>query len=428
MIKHTLTGAALICALSLAGCRAATATPEPTRKSFEELVPDLTEAPAKSRPNAALTLVAPLPPDETDRAISDGATPTPELLRPTQAGVAAISKRLDTLRNAKAFAADLSINVRGTVQTLSGPPDRAAPVIELNQLTESERRRVLIKGALTEKLGAPNGLEYVYAGKDAFVRGPSEALNLTGDTWYVIPDARRDAIKPLFDPVDVAFSILGNTAIDQQLKPVDVRSFDNLECDVYRAGTDEVIALEGDNSLIRAFDSIDTASMEALICADAFLHLLTLEIAGKTSPEAEQSSSLAIRLHFYDYGRAFGIEVPVDAQPFPADQRATPAPQTSGDVLTATWPTVGNATDVVVIPGGVAQINYTTDSDISQIYAFYVAEFGKLGYSENKDTTTKDSATLELLMEGGPDGTLILIQATVLEPGRVNVNIRRERA
>jgi hypothetical protein len=429
-MKPSLFVIAAACVIGLAGCAQVTSTPEPTRKSFDELVPEITEAPAQSRAGISLTVVGTLPPDETDRAISGVVTPTPDLPEPTPAGVADISKRLESLRTAKAFAADLAIDVRGDVQTLNGPPDRTARLVELSLLSQGERRRFLVKGTLTEQLGAPNGLDYVYIGNDAFVRGPSEVLSLVDDTWYVIPESRRDAVKPSFDPVDVVLSILGNAAIDRQVKPIGKKLFDDQECDAYRAGADEVIALQADNSLIGAFDNIDAAAIEALVCADNYLHLLTLEISGKTSVDATQPSTLQIRLHFYDFDRAFGIEAPADAQPFPEAAQAStaaPASQDNTAVLTNTWPTVGNARDLVVIPGGSAQINYSTDANIADIYAFYVAEFGALGYAESKDSTTQDSATLELLMEGGPDGTLILVQATVLEPGRVNVNIRRER-
>jgi hypothetical protein len=423
---------ALVCASLAAACAT---SPEPIatpRLTFDERLPDST-ATSSNKPPIALTLVITPAPDETDTAAAlDDGTPTPDIPQPTPENAPKISASIARLAQARSYAADLTMTVRGELLSLSGPADGSAPVIDMKTLVEDGRRRITLNGVIAEQLGAPDGIEYTYDRQRLFLRGPAALLQIADDAWYAVPESRAAALSPPFDPLTIARDLLSNPRIDTELRPIGKRNLDTTACDVYQADTNGVIALENDSVLTSEFASIDTAKIEALVCANGYLNVLTFSVSGKTQRDTTQVAGLGLQIRFYDFDQPLGVAVPENAPALPNSAASQqPVAIEGASVLTSTWPTLGAATDIIALPGGDGQLNYVTDADIAAIYTFYGAEFAKLGYAEVKDATRQDATTLTLLMEGkdaATRGTVLVIQARQLAPGSVNVNIRKERS
>ena len=104
-------------------------------------------------------------------------------------------------------------------------------------------------------------------------------------------------------------------------------------------------------------------------------------------------------------------------------QGDAPSPSNSGkyDTEFPLPPEVENFTDM-----GNGSINYQTPMSLTDVVAFYRAEFERAGYDERDILTSIEDTGFSLVWDGHPSGKAIVIQGVDLGNGTVNVNIRLE--
>ena len=84
-------------------------------------------------------------------------------------------------------------------------------------------------------------------------------------------------------------------------------------------------------------------------------------------------------------------------------------------------PKVENFTDM-----GNDMVNFQTPMSLTDVVAFYRAEFEHAGYEEREILTTIDDMGFSLVWDGHPSGEAIVLQGVDMGNGTVNVNIRLE--
>ena len=259
---------------------------------------------------------------------------------------------------------------------------------------------------------------------------------------------------PPFSPKSMLDEMFKGQKADDTLKPAGAETLDGQTCDVY-VGNKEAI-LKSNSSLSRDFDSIDTAEAKAYICADGFLHLMSMSFTGKSKSDPSKEAGMSLVIRMSDFNVPVTLTAPADAEPLKSPlgltdlpnagtAEATPetmageatpeataestesgeAPVASTGKFDSPFPLLGAVENFTKISD--EMINFQTDATLKQVYEFYTAEYKKQGYKERKITTLVNDQVVNLVLDGGGDGKSVVVQAFPLGKDKINVSVRKEK-
>jgi hypothetical protein len=75
---------------------------------------------------------------------------------------------------------------------------------------------------------------------------------------------------------------------------------------------------------------------------------------------------------------------------------------------------------------GAGQINYQTGMSLGDVLDFYRQAFTDQGLTERTLLTVVSETTFSVVFDGSANGKMLVVQAVVLDPSSVNVNVRYE--
>jgi hypothetical protein len=445
--------ASVACALILSACgSAATETAKPT---------DVAKAPAAeaAKPVAAATKAASK--DDGKAAKPTKATaPTraaaeSQKASPTQAAAAgakpsgALRDRIAAANKAESYEATLKIIVKGDVIEMPLPTDGETPLVEMTQTKYKNDMESTISGVIAAFMGAEKGMRIRKVAGKSYVFGPVALMGAPTAEWYQITDEQAGTFNAPFEPNGMLQDLVKGEKSEELLKPSGSETIDGQTCEIFIADTEAVLKQDSivGGDINKDFAKLEFAEIKLAICEDGFPHLANMQFKGTSKKSPDKPSEVQILMSFKNFNSVKPIEAPSDAKksenPFGSQgetaPEATEEAGAGGDVSGDTggtgaiygapenseYPTIGKVADVMSLEAGM--VNYTTDASLEEVYKFYVAEMSAKGYTERKITTIVSDSVVNLVMDGGDDGKAFVMQAVQLEPGKVNVNIRKEK-
>lgn len=442
--------AAVALAALLTACGGSSApAPTPTRapEATATTVPTATPAPT------ATPKASPTPEPKVAATIAADASAS---TKDAQGGEG-ISARMATFDKAGSFKSVMTMTMTGDAMGLPVKVDPNMPVMSFEVTKSGDNSRIVFGGLLAGLMGSENGVEYLVVDGKTYVKGPAMLLGAPDDKWYLVPEDRISKTLPPFTPQTMLDEMFKGQKADDTLKPAGTETLDGQTCDVYIGSKEDI--LKSSNSLSRDFDSIDAAEAKAYICADGFLHLMSMSFTGKSKSDPSKEAGMSLIIRMTDFNVPVVLTAPAESEPLKSPlgltdlpdagtAEATPESLTaeatpeataeeaqgseSGDVPAAStgkfdspFPLLGAVENFTKISD--EMVNFQTDATLKQVYAFYTAEYKKLGYKERKITTIVSEQVVNLVLDGGDDGKSIVVQAFPLTKDTVNVSVRKEK-
>jgi hypothetical protein len=443
--------------LSACGAAAEKATPAPAAKATD--APKA--APAPTSTVAPKTSEAQQPKANPAPTKAPAPTKTAEPVKTADGGgeaAGSLFDRVTAAKDAASYEASMTMQVKGDVIELPARGSGDAPLIEMAQIKYKDDSETVMRGLFAAMFGAENGVTLRTVGGKTYVRGPAPLLGAPDDAWYELEGDQAKSMS-LFNPNDMLRDMVKDDKSGKFLTKKGTEPRDGLSCDVYLADTEAVLAqnkaVGGDIS--KDFDRLDFAEVKLLMCEDGYPHFLNVQFKGASKKSPDKPSEVQIQITFKNYNNVPPIEAPADAKkaqnpfggagdaPPPADsddslvigdisgdnagdvKPGAVLPNSNDGSYKTDYPLVGKVGDLIVDKNNTSMINYSTDATLRQVYDFYVSEMGKQGYAVRKITTIVNESVVNLVMDGGDDGLALVVQAVQLEPGKVNVNVRKER-
>ncbi len=401
------------------------------------------EATATTAPTATPVPTATPEPSPTPKVVATQAAETPKRTDGT-----GISARMTAFDKATSFKSVMTMTMTGDALGLPVKADPNLPVMSFEVTKSGDNSRILFGGVLAGFMGSEEGVEYLVVDGKTYVKGPAMLLGAPEAKWYLVPEERVGKTVPPFSPKTMLDEMFKGQKADDTLKPAGTETLDGQTCDVY-IGSKETI-LKSNNSLTRDFDSIDTAEAKAYICADGFLHLMSMSFTGKSKSDPSKEAGMSLIIRMSDFNVPVTLTAPADAQPLKSplgltdvpdamSKEATPeattessesteskeAPVASSGKFDSPFPLLGTVENFTKISD--EMVNFQTDATLKQVYDFYTAEYKKQGYTERKITTIVSDQVVNLVLDGGDDGKSVVVQAFPLGKDKVNISVRKEK-
>ena len=315
---------------------------------------------------------------------------------------------------------------------------------------------------------------YIAQGKPSefrlLVKGPSPDLGIEDDRWHVTTDQAiiNDRLNAL--PTWVMQGMLGNP---EQLEPAfgipSESTHMDKACKTYRA-LDDKLPTEVTANFKKMFSRADAIEMAITLCEDGLPHLLTISGTGLGTTDPAKPAKVELKLEFDAFGNVRPVELPMTATPLelkspasnaPASNAPEMAPTESGAAALADAPAptqANGAPDAATMQRPLSNMNdgsygtdepiialvtdkmpvhvdaekgdlhYISQASLKDLFAFYQNYYSRdRGLVERDFVTSVFDAGFSIVFDGLPDGRAIVVQATLVEPERVNVNISKRK-
>ncbi len=215
---------------------------------------------------------------------------------------------------------EMDMGATGYVARLSGFPGYkdGLSLLYLGADMNGKDSHMVMKGYIMTVLNMdPNkGLEVISVGDKSYVKGPQPMLGAFDDKWYYGP---RSTVGATFDSPDL---YRGQDPDWAGFVKSRTETFDGIKCDVWTGGKEETFrffnefsntGLDSNNS----FDQLDRADTGIWLCADGYVHQISMILEGHPAGSASQKGGITTRLHFYDMNKPLKIAAPANTAPLP---------------------------------------------------------------------------------------------------------------
>jgi hypothetical protein len=247
----------------------------------------------------------------------------------------AIQAGLTKIEEAGSYRVALTMTASGNLgEGVPGvQPGQPVELIAAEGEVEGEDSRLVIRGLLSAFMGADpqEGLEVLTVGGTSYLRGPAPLLGANEARWYELPS---DGSSPA-SSIQSGQIVGGLTEQDLDLSgftAAGTEQLDGQQCQVYVGDKEATIrafeqvdsqGIPGPQSL----SEVDQAEMKFYICADGYLHQMTLDFEGTAEGQSEPAA-FVLNLKLSDFDADIRITPPdspakLEAPAFPM---TTPTP------------------------------------------------------------------------------------------------------
>jgi hypothetical protein len=235
-----------------------------------------------------------------------------------------LEQAIDKTRAAVSYRMELTL--RGT--NLGAPGEGGEAQISGQQITllavqgqvRGEAQQWRAQGAWATTLGISSGesIEAIVTGGKTYVRGPVPALNATRPGWYELGGTAGLALPVTPKKFLDAFAASGIDA--SGFARVDEELNQGQKCAVYvgdKAAVTTAFSRAGGVSGLSVQDlgTLETTEFQFSVCADGYVHRLTMRVEGRSPADSERLGQLLLELRLSEIGAVAEIRAPEGAEP-----------------------------------------------------------------------------------------------------------------
>jgi hypothetical protein len=225
-------------------------------------------------------------------------------------------------RTAEADTYRIALLLQGAGAATGGTPNALAEILRLDGTFAGDNHAFTASGFLATFLGADpdRGLQALRADGTSYVRGPLTFVGAPDEAWYRLEPTQAALANP---PVsaDATLGLLTDADFSGFVASAPYQS-DGQRCTPFsgdRTATTALLQSLSASGLPAPSDpaQVDAAESRILVCADGYIHALSLVFSGTTpsDPPAPFSYDLAVELDGFD--ETLAIDPPADARPLP---------------------------------------------------------------------------------------------------------------
>lgn len=291
----------IILLLALAACAAPVAE-----------VPTTTPAPTATPPPTATP--TPLP----TATLAPSATPAA-----AQAG-SAINAALARSASADTYRLDLSLRGSGSAVSLGNATAAETELLGMQATFVNDDYEFTLSGVLAVLLGGDpaRGIQALRADEQSYVRGPLALVGASDNAWYRLSPEQAALAAPPVSADSSLGAVQRAGAKFEGFTPGPSEQRNGQQCQSYLGDRDATVALLDSLSqsglpASASPDDITSAESTVVVCADGYLHGLSLTFAGRQG-EPAQPFGYSLEVELSDFEAPLVISAPADAREPPA--------------------------------------------------------------------------------------------------------------
>jgi hypothetical protein len=302
--------------------------------------------------------------------------------------------------------------------------------MELTSQFDGDNSSTKFGGLLSKMLGAEGSVEYLLLDGKTYIKGPAALLGALEAKWYVVPAERADIIKPPLETNEMLADMAPNGDDMKSFQAPVTEQIDGQACQVFKATEEELT--KNQDSFSEAFSELETAEARLAVCADGYVHELSIQFAGKLKKDPTKTGSISVVMRLTDFGKRFSFEAPTDPEPLgepggllPVESTPEAQPDnTNESTAKADYPKPDDAKNVITAGEGVMILE--TGLSLKDAMDFYRNELSAQGLTEKTALTVETDSVFSLVMAGLPDGKAVVVQGVKLAEGKTTITVRTE--
>ncbi len=186
-------------------------------------------------------------------------------------------------------------------------------------VVDQDMYQVFNGGMMNESLGGAK-IEMIQVGGKSYIKGMTFMGMADPNKWYLMSDTSQSS--PPVDPGDM-FNMTGQDlkGLKDAPKKVGNETLDGQSCEVWswdmRAYYGNYMNFMTNPDAKKDLGIADKAESKSWLCADGYIHQVSMDIAGHDTANVAEKGSMKILTRMWDFNNAsLSVKAPADAVPF----------------------------------------------------------------------------------------------------------------